>query len=92
MEDIRTQVITAPNALTNALLISIAENLALIADSLLEKEYKSKVKELEDAISKCEKAEEDFKKRTCKFRSQTNCNFCSFHSDCSEHWEEGEEK
>lgn len=92
LEDIRTQVITAPNGLTNALLISIAENLALIADSLLEKEYKSKVKELEDAIAKCEKAEEDFKKRTCKFRSPTNCNFCSFHSDCSEHWEEGEEK
>ena len=38
LEDIRTQVITAPNCITNALLMSIAENLALIADSLLRKE------------------------------------------------------
>ena len=35
LEDIRTQLITAPNGITNALLMSIAENLALIADSLL---------------------------------------------------------
>lgn len=42
LEDIRTQVITAPNGITNALLISIAENLALIADSLLEKEGEAK--------------------------------------------------
>ena len=55
-------------------------------------EYKAKVKELESAIAKCEKAEEDFKKRTCKFKSPTNCDFCSFHSDCDEHWEEGDEK
>lgn len=38
LEDTRTQVITAPVGISNALLISIAENLALIADSLLEKE------------------------------------------------------
>lgn len=38
LEDIRTQMITAPNGITNALLMSIAENIALIADSLLEKE------------------------------------------------------
>ena len=53
-------------------------------------EYKAKVKELEDAIAKCEKAEKEFKSRTCKFRSPTNCDFCSFHSDCDEHWREGE--
>ena len=52
--------------------------------------YEAKVKELENAIAKCEKAEEDFKKRTCKFRSPTNCDFCSFHSECDEHWREGE--
>lgn len=56
-----------------------------------ESEYKSKVKELEEYIAKCEKAEEEFKKRTCKFRSPTNCDFCSFHSDCEEHWKEGGE-
>ena len=55
-------------------------------------EYKAKVKELESAIAKCEKAEEDFKKRTCKFKSPTNCDFCSFHSDCDEYWKEGDEK
>ena len=55
-------------------------------------EYKAKVKELENAIAKCEKAEEEFKKRTCKFKSPTNCDFCSFHSDCDEHWKEGDEK
>lgn len=38
MEDIRTQLITSPYAITNALLMAIAENLALIADSLLQKE------------------------------------------------------
>lgn len=38
LEDVRTQVITAPYDITNALLISIAENLAIIADRLLEKE------------------------------------------------------
>lgn len=38
LEDIRTQMITAPNGITDALLVLIAENLALIADSLLEKE------------------------------------------------------
>ena len=38
MEDIRAQAITAPFGITNALLMSIAENLALIADGLLEKE------------------------------------------------------
>lgn len=57
-----------------------------------ETEYKAKVKELENAIAKCEKAEEDFKKRTCKFKSPNNCDFCSFHSDCDEHWKEGDEK
>ena len=55
-------------------------------------EYKAKVKELEDAIAKCEKAEKEFKSRTCKFRSPTNCDFCSFHSDCDEHLKEGDEK
>jgi len=54
--------------------------------------YQAKIKELEDAISRCEQAEKEFKSRTCKFRSPTNCNFCSFHSDCDEHWKEGEEK
>lgn len=49
-----------------------------------------KTKELEDAIAKCEKAEKEFKSRTCKFRSPTNCDFCAFHSDCDEHWKEGE--
>ena len=55
-------------------------------------EYKAKVKELENAIAKCEKAEEEFKKRTCKFKSPTNCDFCAFHSECEEHWREGDEK
>lgn len=55
-------------------------------------EYEAKVKELEDAISRCEQAEKEFKSRTCKFRSQTNCDFCAFHSDCVEHWKAGEAK
>ena len=55
-----------------------------------ETEYKAKIKELEDAISRCEQVEKEFKSRTCKFRSPTNCDFCSFHSDCEEHWKEGE--
>ena len=55
-------------------------------------EYKAKVKELEDAIAKCERAEKEFTSRTCKFRSQINCDFCSFHSDCNEHWKEGEDE
>lgn len=55
-------------------------------------EYKAKVKELEDAIAKCEKAEKEFKSRTCKFRSPINCDFCTFHSDCDEHWKGGDEK
>ena len=63
-----------------------------IEKSNSEIEYKAKVKELEDAIAKCEKAEKDFKSRTCKFRSPTNCDFCSFHSECDEHWKEGDEK
>ena len=37
LKDIRTQIVTAPNGITNALLMNIAENLALIADSLLRK-------------------------------------------------------
>lgn len=37
LEDIRTQLVTAPNGITNALLANIAENLALIADSLFQK-------------------------------------------------------
>lgn len=53
-------------------------------------EYKAKVKELEDAIAKCVQAEKEFKSRTCKFRSPINCDFCAFHSDCNEHWKEGE--
>ena len=28
----------------------------------------------------------------CKFRSPKNCDFCAFHSDCEEHWKEGDEK
>ena len=55
-------------------------------------EYEAKAKELEDAIARCEQAEEEFEKRTCKFRSPTNCGFCAFHSDCAEHWKEGEQK
>lgn len=55
-------------------------------------EYETKLKELENAISKCEKEEEEFKNRTCKFRSPKNCDFCSFHSDCDEHWKEGDAK
>lgn len=27
---------------------------------------------------------------TCKFKSAINCDFCAFHSDCEEHWKEGE--
>ena len=30
--------------------------------------------------------------KRCKFRSQKNCDFCAFHSDCEEHWKEGGEK
>lgn len=56
-----------------------------------ENEYESKVKELEDAIAKCEQAEKEFKIRTCKFRSPNNCDFCAFHSECDEHWKEGDE-
>ena len=55
-----------------------------------ETEYKAKVKELEDAIAKCERAEKEFKSRTCKFRSPINCDFCAFHSECEEHWKEGD--
>ena len=54
-----------------------------------ENECEAKVKELEDAIAKCEQAEKEFKSRTCKFRSPINCDFCSFHSDCEEHLKEG---
>ena len=53
-------------------------------------EYKAKIKELDDAIARCEQAEKEFKSRTCKFRSPINCNFCAFHSDCDEHWKEGD--
>lgn len=53
-------------------------------------EYNMKIMELEDAISRCKQAEKEFKSRTCKFRSPTNCDFCAFHSDCDEHLEEGE--
>ena len=38
LEDVRTQLLNAQSTIGNALLMSIAENLALIADSLLEKE------------------------------------------------------
>ena len=31
-------------------------------------------------------------KPQCKFRSPKNCDFCAFHSDCEEHWKEGDEK
>lgn len=55
-------------------------------------EYKAKVKELELAIALCEQAEKEFKSRTCKFRSPINCDFCAFHSECEEHWKEGDEK
>lgn len=33
----------------------------------------------------------DWRSRTCKFRSPTNCNFCAFHSDCDGYWKEGDE-
>ena len=76
----------------NYLFTEIGEAWDLAIEALKsEIEYKAKVKEIENAIAKCEKAEEDFKKRTCKFRSPTNCDFCSFHSDCDEHWKEGED-
>ena len=52
-------------------------------------EYQAKVSELELAIFLCKQAEKEFKSRTCKFKSPTNCNFCAFHSDCDEHWKEG---
>lgn len=57
LKDISTQVITAPNGITNALLISIAENLALIADSLLLKEsadLKKYVVDMQDKESEAE--------------------------------------
>lgn len=38
LEDVRTQLLTAHSGITNALLSSIAENLALIADILIKKE------------------------------------------------------
>lgn len=56
----------------------------------LNSEIEAKVKELEDAITRCERAEKEFASRTCKFRSPRNCDFCAFHSDCDEHWKEGE--
>lgn len=27
----------------------------------------------------------------CKFRSEKNCDFCAFHSDCEIHWKDGDE-
>ena len=27
----------------------------------------------------------------CKFRSEKNCDFCAFHSDCEIHWKDGEQ-
>ncbi len=27
----------------------------------------------------------------CKFKSEKNCDFCAFHSDCEIHWKDGEE-
>lgn len=69
-----------------------AQELSKYSDmSINDVEYKAKVNELEDAIAKCEKAEKEFKSRTCKFRSPINCDFCTFHSDCDEHWKEGED-
>lgn len=59
-------------------------------DTTKDVEYKAKVKELEDAIARCERAEKEFESRTCKFRSPRNCDFCAFHSECEEHWKEGE--
>ena len=32
------------------------------------------------------------KRYWCKFRSEKNCDFCSFHSECDIHWKEGDEK
>lgn len=26
----------------------------------------------------------------CKFRSEKNCDFCAFHSDCDIHWKDGD--
>jgi hypothetical protein len=26
----------------------------------------------------------------CKFRSEKNCDFCAFHSDCEIHWKDGD--
>ena len=28
----------------------------------------------------------------CKFKSEKNCDFCAFHSDCEIRWREGEEE
>lgn len=69
----------------------IREALVLAIESLKERpQLISKTKELEDAIDKCERAEKEFKRRTCKFRSPNNCDFCAFHSECVERWKEGE--
>lgn len=38
LEDVRTQLITAPYGITNAILMNIAETFAIIADSLILKE------------------------------------------------------
>lgn len=27
----------------------------------------------------------------CKFKSEKNCDFCAFHSDCEIHWKDGDE-
>ena len=28
--------------------------------------------------------------RWCKFKSEKNCDFCAFHSDCEIHWKSGD--
>ena len=28
----------------------------------------------------------------CKFRSEKNCDFCAFHSDCEIHWKDGDKE
>lgn len=76
--------------IVEAMIVQRSEYLRMYFKSLRENPYNAKLKELYDAITKCEQAEKEFKSRTCKFRSQMNCDFCSFHSDCEEHWKEGD--
>lgn len=51
-------------------------------------DWREKKKILDEAIDGPGKGGKTINR--CKFRSQKNCDFCAFHSECDEHWKEGD--